>query len=180
MPAFCILERVLPLLLLLAQAPVIDSLDPLQTPGAHATVLIFVRTDCPISNRYAPEIQRIAARFSSQGVKFWLVYADPSETADSIRKHLADYHYDLGVLRDPKRLLVKAAKARVTPEAAIFLPNRKLAYHGRIDDRYIDFGKARNAPTTHDLEAALEAVIAGKPVPSEATRAVGCYLADLQ
>ena len=72
------------------------------------------------------------------------------------------------------------AKARVTPEAAIFLPNRKLAYHGRIDDRYIDFGKARNAPTTHDLEAALEAVIAGKPVPSEATRAVGCYLADLQ
>ena len=158
----------------------IDAVDPLQTPGARATVLIFVRTDCPISNRYAPEIQRIAARFSSQGVKFWLVYADPSETADSIRNHLADYHYDLGVVRDPRHELAKAAKARVTPEAAIFLPDRKLVYHGRIDDRYIDFGKARNAPTTHDLEAALEAVIAGKPVPNEAPRAVGCYLADLR
>ena len=170
----------LPLLLFLAQAPVIDAVDPLQTPGARATVLIFVRTDCPISNRYAPEIQRIAGRFSSQGVKFWLVYADLSETADAIRKHLADYHYDLAAVRDQKHVLERAAKARVTPEAAIFLPDRKLVYHGRIDDRYIDFGKARNAPTTHDLEAALEAVVAGKPVPHEATRAVGCYLADLQ
>ena len=170
----------LPLLLLLAQAPAIDTVDPLQTPGARATVLIFVRTDCPISNRYAPEIQRIAARFSSDGVRFWLVYPDSSETADSIQKHRAEYHYDFGVVRDPKHVLVKAAKARVTPEAAIFLPGRKLVYHGRIDDRYIDFGKARSAANTHDLEAALDAVVAGKPVPSETTRAVGCYLADLK
>ena len=158
----------------------IETVDPLQTPDARATVLIFVRTDCPISNRYAPEIQRIAARFSSRGVKFWLVYADHSETADSIRKHVAEYHYDFGVVRDPQYALVTAAKARVTPEAAIFLPGRKLVYHGRIDDRYIDFGRARSAPTTHDLEAALDAVIAGRQVPHESTRAVGCYLADLR
>ena len=168
------------MLLLLAQAPAIDAVDPLQTPGARATVLIFVRTDCPISNRYAPEIQRIAARFASEGVKFWLVYPDASETAESIRKHRAEYRYDLGVFQDPQHVLVKAARARVTPQAAIFLPGRKLVYHGRIDDRYIDFGKARPAATTHDLEVALEAVVAGKPVPKETTRAVGCYLADLK
>ena len=170
----------LPLLLLLAQAPTIDAVDPLQTPGARATVLIFVRTDCPISNRYAPEIQRIAARFASEGVKFWLVYPDASETADSIQKHRVEYHFDAGVFQDPRHELVKAAKARVTPEAAIFLPGRKLVYHGRIDDRYIDFGKTRPAATTHDLEAALEAVVAGRAVPNETTRAVGCYLADLK
>ena len=167
-------------MLLLAQAPAIDMADPLQTPGVRATVLIFVRSDCPISNRYAPEIQRIAVRFSAQGVKFWLVYPDASETTDSIEKHRAEYHYDLGILRDPKHVLVDAAKVRVTPEAAVFLPGRKLVYHGRIDNRYVDFGKARSAPTTHDLEAALDAVIAGKPVPNETTRAVGCYLADLR
>src|SRR5690349_23098298 len=118
----------LPLLLLLAQAPAIEPADPLQTPGARATVLIFVRTDCPISNRYAPEIQRIAARFSSDGVRFWLVYPDSSETAESIQKHRAEYHYDLGVFHDPRHVLVKAARVRVTPEAAIFLPARKLMY----------------------------------------------------
>src|SRR5262249_42475332 len=153
--------------------------DPFASPHTRATVLIFVRTDCPISNRYAPEIQRIAARFSNEGVKFWLVYPDRSETADSIRKHLAAYRYELGALRDTGHSLVKAAKAGVTREAAVFVTGRNLVSHGRIDARYIDFGRSRPAATKHDLETALAAVVAGKTVPAESTRAVGCYLGDL-
>jgi hypothetical protein len=55
-----------------------------------------------------------------------------------------------------------------------------LVYSGRIDDRYVDFGKARQAASTHDLEAAIANTLAGKPVAQARTRAVGCYLTDLK
>jgi hypothetical protein len=153
--------------------------DPLQAPEARAVVLLFVRSDCPISNRYAPEIRRIYDRFAGRGVVFWLVYPDPQASVAEIRRHLAEYRYPGRVLQDPAHALVKLAHAEVTPEAAVFAPGRRLVYHGRIDDLYVDWGRTRPAPTTHDLVAALEATLAGRPVPVAATRAVGCFLADL-
>jgi len=66
----------------------------------------------------------------------------------------------------------------VTPEAAL-MQGTRLLYRGRIDDRYVDFGKDRPAPTTHDLEAAIDAAIAGKPIAVKETRAIGCILSDL-
>jgi hypothetical protein len=153
--------------------------DPFTTEAA-ATVLIFVRTDCPISNRYAPEITRLADKFVARRVVFCLVYPSPNQTVDSIRKHVAEYGYHAGILRDPDQVLVKLAKARVTPEAAVFTRGRHLQYRGRIDDRYVDFGKTRPAPSTHDLEAAIEAVLAGKAPAQTSTRAVGCFIADLK
>ena len=56
---------------------------------------------------------------------------------------------------------------------------RNVLYRGRIDDRYIEFGKDRPEPTVRDLERALDAIIAGKPVPVRETRAIGCILSDL-
>lgn len=143
------------------------------------TVLIFVRTDCPISNRYAPELQRLYREYSPRAA-FYLVYPDRAETAASIQKHMAEYGYRFGALRDPGRALVKISKAHVTPEAAVFSSTGELLYHGRIDDRYVDFGKSRNEPTTHDLEDALRSVLDGKPVKVASTRAIGCFLADVK
>ena len=143
------------------------------------TVLVFVRTDCPISNRYAPEIQRICREFSPRKVRFWMVYPDRTESPENIRKHLADYAFPGEALRDPKKELVKLAQVRVTPEVAVFLAGPKLVYHGRIDDRVVDFGKARGEAGTHDLEAVLTALLEGKAVPREKTKAVGCYISDL-
>ena len=142
-------------------------------------VLVFVRTDCPISNRYAPELNRLYREYSGR-VDFYLVYADPSETTDSIRKHLSEYGYQFHPLRDPDHALARRAKARVTPEAALFSANGELLYHGRIDDRYVDFGKSLPEPTRHDLEEALQLTLAGKPVKVTNTRAIGCFLADVQ
>jgi hypothetical protein len=52
-------------------------------------------------------------------------------------------------------------------------------YRGRIDDRYIEFGKDRPQPTVRDLERALAAIVAGKPIPVVKTKAIGCYIPDL-
>ena len=75
------------------------AMDPFAAP-AKARVLVFVRTDCPISSRYAPELHRIAVEFHSRGVSFWLVYPDPTETPEAIAKHLSDYRYGWPALRD--------------------------------------------------------------------------------
>lgn len=155
-------------------------IDPLRNSGAKAVVLIFIRTDCPISNRYAPEVRRLHELFAPKAVMFWLVYPDANEPVDAIRRHVKEFGYRCGVLRDQQRALVKASKVQITPEAAVFVPGKGLVYHGRIDDRYVDFGKMRPAPTTHDLELALKFVLENKPAPVEATRAVGCFISDLQ
>jgi len=153
--------------------------DPLADETVSVTVFLFTRTDCPISNRYAPEVRRLSDRFAPRGVRFWLVYPDPSTTADAIRAHLADYGYPMGALRDPRHALVRATGVRVTPEAAVFARGRGLVYHGRIDDRFPGFGQARAEPSTHDLEQAVEAALEGREVATPVTEAVGCYLADL-
>ena len=154
--------------------------DPLQATDARATVYVFTRTDCPVSNRYAPEIRRLYRKFASQNVAFWLVYLDPEESVETINRHMREYGYKLEALRDLQHDFVKKTGVRVTPEVAVFLPGGRMAYRGRIDDRYVDIGKARPAPTTRDLEEALEAVLDANPVKSPTTDAVGCFILDLQ
>ena len=154
--------------------------EPLQATDAKTTVFVFIRTDCPISNRYAPEIRQLYERFASSSVTFWLVYPDPDESVETIRQHLKEYEYHLGVLRDPQHTLVKLAGVRVTPEAVVFVPGRRMVYRGRIDDRYVAFGKTRPGPTTHDLEQVLEAILEGRPITAKTTTAIGCFISDLR
>jgi hypothetical protein len=149
-------------------------------PEPKFFVCLFTRTDCPVSNSYAPEVRRIYDKFSPRGVGFFLVYPDPDESAAVIEKHLKEYSYPFAGLRDPKHELVKLAGAKITPEAAVFDVSGRLLYRGRIDDRYVDFGKMRLAPTTKDLELALEAILDGKPVPAAGGPAVGCFIADVK
>jgi len=158
------------------------SVDAMQAPaGTAAIVYIFTSTECPISNRYAPEVRRLVDTFASQGVRFRLVYPDPADTPDAIREHVASFAYGerTEAFRDPEHALVKLAHATVTPEAAVFA-NGRLLYHGRIDDRVVDLGVERPAPTVHDLGDALTAILAGRPVAHAETQAVGCYIADFK
>src|SRR3954453_13537606 len=93
--------------------------DPFSS-NARARVFLFVRTDCPITNRYAPELQKIAAQFKGTQTDFWLVYPDTVEQATSIENHLQQYRFPGTVLFDPNHHLVARAHATVAPEAAVF------------------------------------------------------------
>jgi hypothetical protein len=142
------------------------------------TVLVFTTTDCPIANRYAPEINRLASTLAGK-VRFMLVYPVPADTDDRIRDHVRKFGYTMAWRRDVDQQLAAEIGIRVTPEVAIQDRNRNVLYRGRIDDRYIAFGKDRPQPTVRDLERSLEAVLAGKPVPVRETQAIGCILSDL-
>ena len=156
-----------------------DAGDPIMNALA-LTVLIFVSIDCPVSNRYAPEIKRMYDDFSPRGVRFQLVYPNPLDSDEAIDNHLREYGYPAIAARDRDHALVKAAGATITPEAAVFDSRGRLVYLGRIDDRFVELGRERPAATQHDLRDALAAVLAGTPVTHPRTQAVGCFIADMK
>ena len=171
---------VIPLLAVLVQSLTGAPVDALQAPvGTKAIVFLFTSTDCPISNRYAPDVRRLAEEFGPKGIIFRVVYPNPADDAKAIRNHMTSFGYAgaMDALRDPKHTFVKYTGATITPEAAVFAGGR-LVYLGRIDDRYVELGVERAAPTRRDLADALAAVIAGTRIAEAKTQAVGCFIAD--
>jgi hypothetical protein len=153
--------------------------DPVRENSGRVVVLVFVRKDCPISGRYAPTIQRAHAEHE-KSVQFYLVFPDKSDSAADIRKYVQDFRYSIPALRDPDHVLVKESHAQITPDAAVFDRNGALIYHGRIDNLYVSFGRARTQPTTHELEDAIEAALAGHAPTKAEAAGVGCFISDLE
>lgn len=153
--------------------------DPLWDHG-KVQVLLFVRTDCPITNRYAPELQRIASQFAESPVNFSLVYSGKTEAGPAVEEHIRQYRFPGTAILDPGQELARRTHATVAPEAAVFDRGARLVYLGRIDDRWISFGKSRPQATVHDLESAIATVLAGKTPQEQRTRAIGCALEDIR
>jgi len=146
-------------------------------PAGKANVLVFVSRDCPISNGYAPEIQRICAAGRANGVTCTLVYEDVSIDAAAVRSHRDQYRYrDMPAVIDANGAIARRASATVTPQAVVVDRAGVVKYRGRIDNQYAALGKPRRVVTVHDLSDAITAVIAGRPVVPAETEAVGCFI----
>jgi len=164
--------------------PFVQDLDgrmvaPLPRGPSQAIVFVFLRIDCPISNRYAPEVRRLHEEFASRGVAFRLVFPDAGDTGPAIRKHLAAFQWPGDAVGDPQHALAHSLEVRTTPEAVVLLGDGLTqVYRGRIDDRYVDFGVARPQPTSHDLEEAIESALTGRSVVPATTPAIGCPIVD--
>ena len=156
-----------------------NPVDPLKSGGGKIVVLVFVRTDCPVSNRYAPAIKQLSEEHAAKAA-FWLVYPSKAESAEVIRKHQREYGYKIPALRDPQHVLVKESQVEITPEVAVFSTDRHLVYHGRIDNLYEDIGRKRSVATTHELQDAISAALVGKSLSVEPSPGVGCYISDLE
>ncbi len=148
---------------------------PLADHGQKATLLFFLTTDCPVGNRYAPEIARIAQHYQKNGVNCFAVFA--AEKPEEIARYLRDYQLSIRALLDPALALAKRTAATITPEACVLSPSGSILYRGRIDDRVAKLGTMRPEPRVRDLRLALDAVLAGKPVAVPLTKAMGCYIA---
>jgi len=158
---------------------VFDDLDglprrPLEPGDKIASVLIFYWQDCPVSNSYAPELNRIAANHTN--FAFYIVQVDPELTPATAREHARKFDLHEPILLDTQHLLVKLAKATVTPEAVVVGKKGKILYRGRIDDGYAALEKRRPAATKHDLIETLDALAAGRPPKKTETKAIGCLI----
>ncbi len=147
--------------------------------GSRAVVLFFAASDCPISNRYIPEIERLDREFAPQGVRFWWVYPNPADTAAVVSEHDKQFDIHGDVVLDTAQRLTQMAHATITPEVAVLVPTGaglREVYRGRIDNRYIALGQERPAPTRFDLEEAIRAVLLSRPVPEPGGPTVGCSI----
>jgi peroxiredoxin/mono/diheme cytochrome c family protein len=143
--------------------------------GKNATVVVFVSFDCPVSNSYAAELNELAKTHAEKGVSVVLV-CPTDEPREDVAKSAATAKPAMPVLHDAKKELARGLKATVTPEVFLLDAEGVVRYRGRIDDAYSAKLKRNPSITSRDLNDALAAVLAGKPVVSAVTKAVGCEI----
>lgn len=145
---------------------------------AKAVVVAFLSCDCPMSNGYLPTLADVAGKYADKGAVLVGVHADPDETAAQVRDHARQYKVPFPVVRDPGHAAVTALGATATPEVVVLDDHFAVRYRGRIDDAYTGRLKAKAIVTRHDLVAALDEVLAGKPVSVPETKAFGCPIPE--
>jgi peroxiredoxin len=156
----------------------VDGVEHRQTEwaGKRAVVIFYATVDCPLSNGYVPEMNRINKEYAGRGVAVYGVETDTTLAAVDVRRHAHEFQFAFPVLFDSRQYLVHLAGATATPEVAVFSSAGELLYLGRIDNRVEDFDAHRNVVTQHDLRDALDAILAGKSAPHPSTKVVGCAI----
>jgi peroxiredoxin len=136
-----------------------------------AVVLMFISTQCPVSNGYNTRMAALHNDYKDKGVVFLGINSNKSESIDEIRSHAKEHEFGFTVLKDPDNKIADKLEASVTPEIYLLNPELELLYHGRIDDN----SRGTNI-TSHDLRKALDELLAGKSVSVSRTKAFGCTI----
>jgi hypothetical protein len=139
--------------------------------AAKATLFLFLSTECPVSNAYTSRIVRLAGEYPARGVRVFGVSPNDHETADVVTRYAAERGYRFPIVKDKGGALAARLGARMTPEAVVLDSTGRVRYRGRIDD-----SKDTTKVHSQDLRAALDAVLAGKPVAVARTEAFGCAI----
>jgi peroxiredoxin len=135
------------------------------------TVVTFIATQCPVSNSYNQRMSELYKDYTSKNVKFVFVNANRSEPASEVRDHAKRVGFPFAVYKDPDNVLADRFDAQVTPESFVIDSSGVIRYHGSIDDSMNE-----SRVHTRALRAALDAIQAGKLVPSTETKAFGCTI----
>jgi peroxiredoxin len=143
---------------------------------ANATALVLIQTcnHCPYAQAWEGRISTIQSDYAARGVRVVAINSNdavshPEDSFSEMVARSAERAYTFDYLHDEDQSVVRALGAERTPEVYVFDADRRLAYHGAVDDSRDD-----TAVTAHYLRDALDAVLAGRaPLPSE-TPAVGC------
>jgi thiol-disulfide isomerase/thioredoxin len=143
--------------------------------AADLLVVVVSCNHCPYVIAYEPRLVTLAKRYQEKGASFVAVNANdatryPDDGMEPMKARARERGFPFPYLRDDSQAFVRALGARFTPELYVFDRERKLRYHGRIDDNHRDEAKV----TSRDLENALDALLAGNEPPVAQTVAFGC------
>jgi peroxiredoxin len=142
---------------------------------ARVRVVVFMGTECPISNAYLPDLIEFQNQYRDQSVQVVGINAMISDTVESIRKHVDEYKVDFPVLIDAQQTVADLFGVTRIPTAYVLDRRGKIRYVGRIDDR-IGIGFQRDAARRSDLEEAVKEVLDSKQVSVTRTQVEGCKI----
>jgi len=146
------------------------------TEAPPIRVVIFMRTECAEGRRFAPEIQRLQARFFNQGVEFLMAFPDPADNEDRIDKYFKSLGYtNNAYIRQNARDEALKAHATVAPEAAVY-DHDVLIYVGRICDTPPASGTKNKDEGSHELQDAIMAAMEHQRPAVSQTAVNGCPL----
>jgi peroxiredoxin len=143
------------------------------------TAVVFLGTECPMARAYSSSLQTLADQFAADGVRVVGVMSNRQDSLNDIRGFLKETEVRFPVVRDLNNRIADAYGATRTPEAFLLSGDLELLYHGRIDNQYQP-GVARGAATRHDLQAAIEQALAGKPIEQPETPFTGCLIGKVR
>jgi hypothetical protein len=149
-----------------------------QGESVKGIALVFLGPECPISQRYVPELNRIAAEQNTNAISFYGIISAPSMTRTQALSFVKEYDIRFPVLFDNAGRLARWLRPTHVPEAFVIKPDGDIVYRGRIDDGYAAPGKPRTVIQSRELRDALSAIRTGKSPPRAFVRPVGCYFED--
>jgi peroxiredoxin len=146
-------------------------------PDAKAVCVVFSCNHCPYVQAYEDRFVALQKDYGAQGLQLLAINANdavdyPEDNFEAMQVRAKEKGFNFPYLRDESQAVAKAYGAVRTPHVFLFNADRKLAYVGRIDDSW-------NAPdkvTRRELAEAVEDLLAGKPVRTPETFAVGCTI----
>lgn len=152
-------------------------LDDLRA-GKRATVVMFLCNHCPFVKHVRAELAALARDYANRAVAFVGVSSNsveshPADSPELMKREAAEAGYTFPYCYDQTQEVAKAYRAACTPDFFVFDAAGLLAYRGRLDA-----SRPGNAlPVTgSDLRAALDALIAGKPVNPDQRPSIGCNI----
>ncbi len=172
----------------MARIKIGDPIVPFRLPGVdgrtHGTddyattpilVVIFSCNHCPYVQAWEDRMIAIQRDYLARGVQFLLINSNdpaqyPEDSFEEMQKRASLKGYPFPYLFDETQEVARSYGAERTPEVFVFDRDRRLRYHGAIDDNYEDPSRVQ----AHYLRDALDALLSGNPVPVEETRPVGC------
>ena len=143
---------------------------------APAIVIMTQGNGCPIVRNAMPVLSQVRDAYAGKGVEFFLLNSNLQDDRDSVAREVAEFQWDITVLIDDNQLVGESMRVTRTAEIFVIDPRtRTVVYHGPVDDRLTYQVQKAEAKHTY-LADALDAVIAGEPVPVPQVDAPGCIV----
>lgn len=141
-----------------------------------AVVVVFLGTECPLSNQFVPVLAELHKKYNSKSIAFIGINANSQDSRERVAAHARRHNVPFPVVKDAGNKVADQLRARRTPEAFVVDSSGTIRYRGRIDDQF-GIGYSRpGKPTRRDLAVALDEILAKKPVSVPRTEAAGCYI----
>ncbi len=154
--------------------------------SARVLVVVFTCNHCPTAQAYEARIQALNDDYRARGVAFVAIspndpqavrldelgYTDLSDSLEEMKIRARDRKFTFPYLYDgDEQAVARAYGPTATPHVFIFDKDRKLRYVGRVDD-----SEKPGSVRSRDTRNAIEALLAGNPVPVEKTKTFGCSI----